>query len=81
VPDQRGGYGHVWIRGGWIHWVGGRMTTNERATLDAMQKYGGSFIRLLAQCYIVADPDNRALIRATWAGEWARYAEMAGVAS
>jgi len=55
------------------------MTTNERAILDAMQQYGGSFIRMLAQCYIVADPDNRAKIRATWADDWAWYAEMAGV--
>jgi hypothetical protein len=52
------------------------MTTTERATLDAMQKYGGSFIRALAACYIAADPANRGLIVSTWWHDWQRYAVM-----
>jgi len=55
------------------------MTTNERATLDAMQKYGGSFIKALAAAYIAADPENRALIISTWWPDWQRYQAMAGV--
>ena len=53
------------------------MTTQERATLDAMQKYGGSFIRALAACYIAADPDNRGKIRDTWILEWHQFTHMA----
>lgn len=53
------------------------MTTTERATIDCMEKYGGSFVKALAAAYIAADPSNRNLIRATWAYDWQRYAAMA----
>jgi hypothetical protein len=53
------------------------MTTTERQTLDCMMKYGGSVIKALAQCYIAADPWNRAQIKSTWFIEWQRYAAMA----
>jgi hypothetical protein len=52
------------------------MTTTERATLDAMQKYGGSFIKALAACYIAADPENRGKIQDTWVLEWDKYLHM-----
>jgi hypothetical protein len=53
------------------------MTTTERQTIDAMQKYGGSFIKALAACYIAADPDNRRRILEGWPHEWMRYTTMA----
>jgi pyruvate/2-oxoacid:ferredoxin oxidoreductase beta subunit len=53
------------------------MTTTERATLDAMQKYGGSFIKALAACYIAADPSNRKIIQEAWSYYWQQYAAIA----
>jgi hypothetical protein len=53
------------------------MTTTERQTLDCMEKYGGSFIKALAACYIAADPWNREQIMTTWRFEWEKYAAMA----
>jgi len=52
------------------------MTTTERQTIDAMQKYGGSFIRALAAAYIAADPTNRCKIQDTWVVEWDKYLHM-----
>jgi hypothetical protein len=52
------------------------MTTTERQTIDAMLKYGGSFIKALAACYIAADPDNQGKIRDTWVLEWDKYLHM-----
>ena len=49
------------------------MTTTERQTLDAMQKYGGSFVKALSYLYIAADPANRLEIRSTWPVLWAKY--------
>jgi hypothetical protein len=53
------------------------MTTQERATLDAMMKYGGNFVRALERAYVSADPENRQKIRETWRIEWAKYERMA----
>jgi hypothetical protein len=53
------------------------MTATERAIIDAMEKYGSSFIRALAAAYIAADPDNRGKIRDTWILEWHQYTHMA----
>ena len=42
--------------------------TTEDAILDAMTTFGGGFVQQLARLYRVADPINRARIRATWGG-------------
>lgn len=41
-----------------------------------MERFGGSFVRALAQCCHAADPVNLAKIKATWPEYWAEYAEM-----
>ena len=53
------------------------MTTTEHQALDAMQKYGGNFVRALERAYVSADPENRQKIRETWRNEWAKYTRMA----
>jgi hypothetical protein len=42
------------------------MTDEDYWTHQAMQKYGGSFIRALATLVTVADDDNRTRIRLAW---------------
>jgi hypothetical protein len=49
-------------------------------TVEAMTKYGGSFVQALAGAYRVADERNREKLRATFAEEFAQYAALAGVA-
>jgi hypothetical protein len=40
-----------------------------------MERFGGSFVRMLAACCHKADPVNFAKIKATWPELWAEYAE------
>lgn len=42
-------------------------------TIEAMAKYGGSFVKALAECARRADPQNLAKIKATWIEYWAEY--------
>jgi len=46
------------------------------ATLENMDKYGGSFIRALANLYRRADDENRAEIRRTFARYFQTYKRM-----
>lgn len=41
-----------------------------------MHRFGGSFVRHLAELCEKADPVNFAKIKATWPDYWQRYAEM-----
>jgi hypothetical protein len=43
--------------------------------VQAMERFGGSFVRMLAACCHKADPVNFAKIKATWPELWAEYAE------
>lgn len=54
--------------------------TNEEdvKTLEAMTKYGGSFVKQLARLCLYADTDNLNTIKAAWAGYWAYYRKLAG---
>lgn len=54
--------------------------SNERDawTVDAMEKYGGSFVKALAELARRADPANLALIKSTWPKYWAEY-EVSGL--
>lgn len=44
-----------------------------------MEYYGGGFAKNLANCYRVADPENRGKIRNTFREYWMKYAELAEV--
>lgn len=42
-------------------------------TVDAMHKYGGSFVKCLAELAEHADPENLKRIKETWPEYWAEY--------
>jgi hypothetical protein len=41
--------------------------------IQVMEKEGGSFVRSLAHCYLMADPVNKAKLRETFAGYFENY--------
>lgn len=45
--------------------------------VQMMERYGGSFVRKLAELTHLADPDNYERIKATWPDYWETYAQMA----
>jgi hypothetical protein len=45
--------------------------------MDAMELFGGSFVKALANAARMADPINLAKIKATWPDYWDTYREMA----
>lgn len=47
------------------------------AVVCAMERFGGSFVRALAQCFTCADPTNIAKLKAAFPEYWAEYAETA----
>lgn len=53
------------------------MNEEDIKVIEAMQKYGGSFIKALADAAERADQENLAKIKATWPEYWQRYTEMA----
>jgi hypothetical protein len=53
------------------------VTREEFEVVAAMTKYGGGFIKALAECFRRADHGNWRKLRATFSGYWAEYAEMA----
>jgi hypothetical protein len=53
------------------------MSRDDFLITEAMIMHGGSFLKKLAEAYRVADPDNQARIRCTWAGYWVAYAARA----
>jgi len=42
-------------------------------TIEAMSKYGGSFVKALAEAARHADMQNLAKIKTTWVEYWAEY--------
>ena len=44
--------------------------------IRAMSRYGGSFVRQLAEAARYADDNNLARIKQTWPEYWAQYTEM-----
>ena len=42
-------------------------------TIEAMAKYGGSFVKALAEAARRADPQNLAKIKTAWVEYWAEY--------
>lgn len=53
------------------------MVDQDLKVIEAMEKYGGSFVVALAQAARRADADNLARIKATWPEYWQQYTEMA----
>ncbi len=45
-------------------------------TTEAMLKYGGSFVKALAELAVRADPTNLAKIKYTWSEYWEDYYEQ-----
>lgn len=46
---------------------------NDYWTVEAMEKYGGSFVKILATMARRADPTNLAKIKYTWSNYWYEY--------
>ena len=46
-------------------------------TLDAMEKYGGSFVKALAKCYIRADSSNAQKLITAFSEIFERYRKTA----
>lgn len=42
-----------------------------------MQTWGGSFVKALSQCIVLADPDNLEKIKLAWPDYWAKYSARA----
>ena len=53
-------------------------TMNERDcwTVDAMEKYGGSFVQALGNLARHADPTNLEYIKTTWVNLWSQYEDI-----
>jgi hypothetical protein len=47
------------------------------AALEAMEKYGGSFVKALAEAYLRADAENRARLKAAFPEIFDRYRHIA----
>lgn len=53
------------------------MTTNEDYwTVEAMRKFGGSFVKILAELAAHADYVNIVKIKVTWPEYWEEYERM-----
>jgi pyruvate/2-oxoacid:ferredoxin oxidoreductase beta subunit len=55
------------------------MTADER-TVQAMRVYGGSFIKSLAACFMWADEENYARLKAAFPDYWQKYSELGDLA-
>lgn len=49
----------------------------EIMTINAMRKFGGSFVKNLAECFISADPHNYYKLKTTFQEYWDKYQKMA----
>ena len=49
------------------------MTEEEVKTVENMEKYGGSFVKALAQCFWHADPINFVLLKNAFPRYWEEY--------
>jgi len=52
------------------------MDEQEMKIVEAMSKYGGSFVKALAEAYRRGDARNRGRLRVTFAEYWETYKEM-----
>jgi hypothetical protein len=54
--------------------------STDSEVVNAMERFGGSFVRALAKLCYLADPDNLQRIKAAWPDYWQEYAEAARLA-
>jgi tryptophan synthase beta subunit len=52
------------------------MTSEELRIVENMEKYGGSFVESLAQCFYHADPINFQKLKHTFALYWEEYEKL-----
>lgn len=52
------------------------MSTIDFATIEMMERYGGSFMRALAHACKYADESNLERIKTVWRDDWDRYKSM-----
>jgi pyruvate/2-oxoacid:ferredoxin oxidoreductase beta subunit len=53
------------------------MTDEEFEVVEAMSKYGGSFVQALAECFHRADSNNFEKLKNAFPEYWKQYEEMA----
>lgn len=51
-------------------------TEEDYEIVEAMEKFGGSFVQSLAQCFRHADPVNYAKLRITFPEYWEEYKKL-----
>lgn len=56
--------------------VEGAMEPADLKTIQAMQRWGGSFVQALAGAALRADSDNLARLKAAWPEYWTKYRGM-----
>jgi hypothetical protein len=56
------------------------VTTEDVATIAAMKRYGGSFVRALGEAASHADPDNLRRLKEAFPTYWKDYSEKATAA-
>lgn len=52
------------------------MNNEQLKVVETMEKYGGSFVQALAQCFYRADPINFEKLLKTFPEYWNQYEEM-----
>jgi len=55
------------------------VTEREHEVVAAMSRYGGSFVKGLAECFRTADPDNFNTLRTAFPDYWREYETMVDV--
>lgn len=53
------------------------MSDKDMLVVEAMEKYGGSFVQALAVCFRRADAGNLYKLKTTFSEYWEQYTEMA----
>lgn len=51
------------------------MTDEEFDTIDNMTKFGGSFVKALAECFTHADPINFKILKEAFPRYWKQYSQ------
>ena len=52
------------------------MNEQEFKVVENMEKYGGSFVQALAECFHRADPHNIKRLKSTFEDYWNEYSKM-----
>ena len=53
------------------------MSDDDLKVIQSMKRWGGGFVKALAEAALVADSDNLLKIKATWTGYWDKYRRLA----